>query len=100
MQVLLLTGLWALLLQGGMLFFMRRYRRRWSPFRQRLVAGLFLPAAVAAMAVRMEFASQACPESAPKDCNHVAAVFAWQMVGALLLAALLLWLIGRVRGRR
>lgn len=99
MQTLILTFLWALLLQGGMLFGVRRYKRRWTPVKQRLLAAFFLPVVVGGMAVQIGFAPPACPAGTPNDCGHVAATYAWQMAGMLLVAAALLWLIDRVRGR-
>jgi hypothetical protein len=51
------------------------------------------------MAVQIALAPPACPDGTPNDCGHVAATYAWQMAGMLLLSAALLWLIDRVRGR-
>lgn len=99
MQTLILTFLWSLLLQGAMQFGVRRYKRRWTPMRQRLLAAFLLPVMVAGMAIQIGIAPSACPAGAPNDCNHVAVTYAWQMAAMLLVSAALLWLIDRVRGR-
>lgn len=99
MQTLAMTFLWALMLQWGMLFGVRHFYRAWAPRKQRLVASFLLPVIVAGMAGYIWFGPSACPAADTYACMEAAVVFALRMVAMLLAAALVLWVIDRVRGR-
>ena len=99
-QTLLLIGLWALLLQWGMLFFVRLAYRGWSWRKQHLVAGLALPGIVSAMAVWMALGQSSCgPDANRCIAGAIALGVALRLVGMLLVAAVVLLLVDRMRGR-
>jgi hypothetical protein len=100
MQALLLIGLWALLLQWGMLFFVRLQYRAWSWRKQHLVAGLILPVMVAAMALWLWFGQASCgPDAKRCVAGAIALGVALRLVGMLLVAGGLLVFVDRMRGR-
>ena len=101
MQTLLLIGLWALLLQWGMLFFVRLAYRGWSWRKQHLVAGLALPVIVSGMAVWMWLGQGSCaPAAAACEAGVIALGVTLRLVGMLLVAAALLVFVDRMRGRQ
>jgi hypothetical protein len=101
MPALVMTFLWSLLLQGGMLLGVRVFYKRWSPLKQRLVASFTLPVAVALMAAWMWFQPASCPgaNTSPCPATAIAVAFALRMIGMLLVAAFLLSFIGTLRRR-
>lgn len=101
MPALVMTFLWSLLLQSGMLLGVRVFYKRWSPLKQRLVASFTLPVAVALMAVWMRFDPSLCSAANPDGCPQAygSVMFALMMIGTLLLSAFLLSFIGTLRRR-
>jgi len=101
MPALVMTFLWSLLLQGGMLLGVRLFYKRWSPLKQRLVASFTLPVAVALMAGWMWIEPSSCPGANTTPCPAVAiaVAFALRMIGMLLVSAFLLSFIGTLRKR-
>jgi hypothetical protein len=98
---MVMTFLWSLLLQGGMLLGVRVFYKHWSPLKQRLVASFTLPVAVALMAGWMWFSPSSCPGASTAPCPAVAIAvdFALRMIGMLLVAAFLLSFVGTMRKR-
>jgi hypothetical protein len=96
-QTLILTFLWALMLQWGMLFGVRHFYRAWPLRKQRMVALLLLPVMVAGLAGYIWFGPSACPAVDAHACVAASVTFALRMVAMLLVAGGLLWLIDRVR---
>ncbi|MDE1915459.1 MAG: hypothetical protein KGJ57_08520 [Sphingomonadales bacterium] len=102
MQALLLLGLWALLLQWGMLFFVRFSYPSWTWRQQHLIAGLVLPVAVAGIAVWLWLDPASCSQPLSDTCvrAHRTAFLALILSGMLLVAAGVLAFIDRMRKRR
>lgn len=101
MPALVMTFVWSLLLQGGMLLGVRVFYKHWSPLKQRLVASFTLPVAVALMAAWMWFSPSSCPgaNTSPCPAAAIAVAFALRMIGMLLVAAFLLSFVGTMRKR-
>lgn len=105
MPAMVMTFLWSLLLQAGMLLGVRLFYKRWSPLKQRLVASFTLPVAVALMAGWMWIEPSSCPgvdtslTGGVCPAVAIAVAFALRMIGMLLVAAFLLSFIGIMRKR-